>query len=284
MLSAHTCEAYLRDTRKLEAWAAGQGIGTPEALTRDEMVRFLDHLDRDGLGGRSVARTRASCRTFFKYLIRIGRLKEDPTALLAPRHFSQPLPHVLALEAVDALLEAPPLDVPLGLRDAAMIELMYSTGMRVTELVSLLRFQWIPTEGLVRVRGKGNKERIIPVGERATDLVQRYLVEARPHWDPNQRTPELFVSRRGGAMTRQNFWQRLKEWALKSEIEAHVSPHVLRHSFATHLLHYGADLRSVQAMLGHADIGTTQIYTHVQQERLLRLHAEHHPRGKMQDT
>ncbi|MBN2800568.1 MAG: site-specific tyrosine recombinase XerD [Deltaproteobacteria bacterium] len=281
MLSLHTCEAYMRDLNHLGDWCLDAGVARPEDLTREHMGGFLSALDQEGLGQRSLARVRSSCRTFFRYLIQAGRLAEDPSSLLEPGRFLQPLPHVLSPEQVDALLAAPPLDRPLSLRDAAMIELMYSTGLRVSELVTLGRHQLHREEALLRVVGKGDKERVVPVGERALDLIDRYLFEARPHHDPLSRAPQLFVSRRGTAMTRQNFWQRIKAWAVEAGIDEQVSPHVLRHSFATHLLTYGADLRSVQAMLGHSDIGTTQIYTHVNRERLRQLHAAHHPRAKV---
>jgi integrase/recombinase XerD len=180
---------------------------------------------------------------------------------------------------VEALLAAPDRSRPLGLRDAAMIELLYSSGLRVSELVTLPRRAVDPEVQILKVRGKGDKERLVPMADRALELMVRYLRDARPHHDPDASQPEVFVSRRGTAMTRQNFWQRLRQHAQRAGIPGKVSPHVLRHSFATHLLDHGADLRSLQAMLGHADISTTQIYTHVSRKRLVELHARYHPRG-----
>ena len=183
------------------------------------------------------------------------------------------------LEVV-ALYTPPDRDTPLGLRDAAMIELLYACGLRVSELVGLPSRALDLSVGVLRVRGKGDKERLIPVGDRALDLLSRYVLEARPVHDPERRSLEIFVSRRGTGMTRQNFWQRLGKYARQAGVRGKVSPHVLRHSFATHLLEHGADLRSLQAMLGHADITTTQIYTHVTQARLAALHSRYHPRGR----
>lgn len=278
--SANTLEAYLRDLKRFQAGCAEGGITSVEEVTRTTVAEHLAALDADGLGSRSIARARSSIRQLFRFLVREGLLEADPTDLVDAPRFSSPLPRVLSPAEVEALLSAPPRDRPLGLRDAAMIELMYSTGLRVTELVTLPAAAIDAEVGLVRVRGKGGRERLVPTGRRAIEILHRYLRDARPYHDPEGRTPALFVGRRGSAMSRQNFWQRLKHWAAVAGIEGKVSPHVLRHSFATHLLEHGADLRHLQVMLGHADITSTQIYTHVSKARLQAIHAEFHPRGQ----
>lgn len=281
--SENTVVSYGRDLEVLRDWLARErGITAAEAVEREHIAAFLVHLDRDrGLGLRSIARARSSIRQLFRYLVREGRLQVDPTALVDAPRFPQPLPKVLSGAQVEALLAAPGLGDPLGLRDAAMIELMYACGLRVSELVNLPIKGVDGREGLIRVVGKGNKERVVPVGDRALDLLRAYLERGRPVHDPAWTSPAAFVSRLGTPMTRQNFWERVKLWAGRAGVPTRlVSPHVLRHSFATHLLENGADLRSLQAMLGHADISTTQIYTHVTRERLARIHAEFHPRGR----
>ncbi len=273
-----TVEAYVRDVVRFARWAEGRGL-TLEHVERAHLVEHLAWLEAEGLGRRSMARARTSLRQFFKFLEKEGLVTSDPSALLDAPRFVQPLPRVLSREQVEALLEAPG-DDPLGIRDRAMIAVLYASGLRVSELVGLLWRNVDARTGLLKVRGKGDKERLVPVGERALAAIRCYLREARPLLDPDGRCPELFVSRRGTGMTRQNFWERIKRWARVAGIRDKVSPHVLRHAFATHLLEHGADLRSLQAMLGHADISTTQIYTHVSRLRLARLHAEHHPRGR----
>jgi integrase/recombinase XerD len=279
--SENTLEAYSRDLRRFVEWCGERDLLRPVQVEHRDITDYMVVLkDRDQLGSRSIARHRTSIRQLFKFLVRDGLLEDDPTVLVDGPKFGQPLPVVISMTQVDALLEAPERSNPLGQRDAAMIELMYATGMRVTELVTLPTRNLDLRIGLIRVIGKGNKERLIPVGERALDEVRAYAGQARPQLDPDHRSPCLFVSRRGSAMTRQNFWRRLKEHALTAGIPTkHVSPHKLRHSFATHLLENGADLRSLQAMLGHADVTTTQIYTHVSRSRLARIHADYHPRG-----
>lgn len=277
--SDNTVDAYMRDTRRFAAWLDQQGIAGADAVSRTDIVDHLDHLERNGIGRRSIARARTSIRQLFRYLNRENLLEEDPSVLVQAPRFRSPLPTVLGRERVEALLDAPDRSTSLGLRDRAMIAVLYSSGLRVTELVTL---EWKNVDanvGLLKVRGKGDKERLVPIGARALEAVHAYLQRSRPFLDPDGVCPQLFVSRRGSGMTRQNFWTRIRHWAVVAGIDGKVSPHVLRHSFATHLLEHGADLRSLQAMLGHADISTTQIYTHVSKERLARLHAAHHPRG-----
>jgi integrase/recombinase XerD len=278
--SDNTVESYSRDLTRFHLWCEERGLATADSVQRTDVSDYLVHLDKEGLGLRSIARARTSLRQLFKFLVRERLLQEDPTALVEGPKFPAPLPTVLSQAQVEALLVAPDRDTVLGLRDAAMIELLYACGLRVSELVRLPARAFDRSVGVLRVRGKGDKERLIPVGDRALDLLSKYIVEARPQHDPGGRCAEIFVSRRGSAMTRQNFWQRLGAYARKVGIRGKVSPHVLRHSFATHLLEHGADLRSLQAMLGHADITTTQIYTHVTQARLAALHSRYHPRGR----
>jgi integrase/recombinase XerD len=280
--SDNTVESYRRDLERFRVWLVeDRQLTRPELVGRDDVADFMVALDRAELGPRSIARARTSVRQLFKFLVKEGRVERDPTSLVRAPRFPAPLPKVLTEAQVEALLAAPDRSTPLGLRDAAMIELMYETGLRVTELVTLPLRAVDGEMGLVRVRGKGDKERLVPMGEPALDLMLRYLREARPLHDLTGRTPEVFVNRRGKRMTRQNFWQRLKGLARGARIrDALVTPHVLRHSFATHLLEHGADLRALQAMLGHSDIGTTQIYTHVTRSRLQKLHSEFHPRGR----
>ncbi len=277
--SDNTIEAYGRDVRRFAVWLEGQGIDSPDAVTQAHVADHLVWLDRQDLGLRSIARARSSLRQLFRFLQREGLLDDDPSARVHAPRFPEPLPTVLSGRSVEALLGAPNRGTPLGLRDAAMIELMYSCGLRVSELVTLPGKGLDPEEGLVRVRGKGDKERLIPVGDRALALIRRYVAESRPVLDPDHSCPTLFVGQHGEGMTRQNFWDRLTRYAKLAGVRGKVSPHVLRHSFATHLLEHGADLRALQAMLGHADITTTQIYTHVTQARLSELHRKHHPRG-----
>jgi integrase/recombinase XerD len=277
--SANTVEAYGRDLMKFTSWLDERGVDHPDRVERHHISGWLAHLYDTGLGARSIARARSSVRRLFAYLMQERLLEEDPTADVPGPRFGSPLPMVLSGESIEALLDAPDRATPLGLRDAAMIELLYSCGLRVSELTGLPWRNVDPHEALVKVLGKGNKERLIPVGEPAILLVRRYVREARPVFDPDGRSPALFISRRGRQMTRQNFWNRLREHASAAGIPGKVSPHVLRHSFATHLLEHGADLRAVQAMLGHADLTTTQIYTHVSRTRMSRMHAQHHPRG-----
>ncbi|MCB9667882.1 MAG: site-specific tyrosine recombinase XerD [Alphaproteobacteria bacterium] len=276
--SPNTVEAYVRDLRRFAEWMeeAGRDLAS---IDRPDIVAHMAWLEERGVGKRSIARSRTSIRQFFKYLVKERWREDDPTVLVVAPKFTSPLPTVLSREQVEALLDTPGAE-PLAIRDRAMIAVLYASGLRVSELVGLLWRNVDSRTGLLKVRGKGDKERLVPVGERALEEIRRYLVASRPLLDPAGDCPTLFVSRRGTPMTRQNFWERLKGWALRAGIRGKVSPHVLRHSFATHLLEHGADLRSLQAMLGHADISTTQIYTHVSRVRLARLHAEHHPRGR----
>lgn len=277
-LSQNSVSAYGSDIRKFCRWLAETGLTNPSLVTQDHVSGYLFTLAEAGIGPRSRNRARTSIKQWFIWWRIEHPSVADPTALISAAKVTKPLPKVLTPAQVEALLAAPGAE-PLGLRDGAMIQLMYSAGLRVSELVTLPRRSVDLREGLALVRGKGSKERMVPLGDRAVVRIRRWLDAGRPVLDPDHRSPALFVSRRGTAMTRQNFWHRLGRYATQVGIGAKVSPHVLRHSFATHLLEYGADLRSVQALLGHSDISTTEIYTHVAKARLRKMHAEFHPRG-----
>jgi integrase/recombinase XerD len=277
--SDNTVEAYGRDLRRFAAWADEQGLSGPQAVHRAHLSAYMVHLHAAGLGHRSVVRARSSLRQLFGWLFDERLVESDPTVLLESPRFVSPLPTVLTGRQVDDLLEAPDGTTPVGVRDRAMLAVIYASGLRVSELVGLPQRALDAEHGLVLVRGKGDKERLVPIGQRALGRVGDYLVQGRPVLDPSGRCPHLFVSNRGAAMTRQNFWLRIRGYGIQASIPGKVSPHVMRHSFATHLLENGADLRSLQAMLGHADVTTTQIYTHVTSTRLAAMHARFHPRG-----
>ncbi len=270
-LAENTLEAYSRDLLRLKAFMAGHGIHTPARVTHHLLAQWLVRLHKDGLSAPSISRHRVAMRQLFKFLVDEGLLEASPAELISAPRIPRRLPGTLNESEVTAILAAPDRSQPLGLRDAAMIELLYATGLRVSELVGLRHDQW--HDGWVIVTGKGGKDRLVPYGDQAKATVERYL-QSR-----TMPSISLFLSIRGTAMTRQNFWARLKAHARTAGVRRNVSPHILRHAFATHLLNHGADLRAVQAMLGHADISTTEIYTHVARERLRHLHEEHHPRG-----
>ncbi len=268
-----TLEAYNRDLVGLRSYLQEKHrITRPEQVTAGELSLWMVWLDARGLSLRSIARHRVAMRQFFKYLTAEGLIELNPSLLIQGPRIGHPLPGVISEAEVEALLAAPDRASRLGLRDSAMLELLYATGMRVSELISIKQESW--HDGWLVIRGKGGKERLIPYGDQAGDLVARYL-QTRLHQD----NPYLFLSTRGRPMTRQNFWNRVKRYAKQAGIGRSVSPHTLRHAFATHLLMHGADLRAVQIMLGHADISTTEIYTHIAQERLRKIHAQYHPRG-----
>ena len=277
-LSENTLAAYRRDLYGFAAWLAGRQAALAEAGAV-ELLGFLAGQYRNGRALRSNARLLSSLRRFYRYLVREGRRKDDPTANIESPKLDRPLPYTLSEAEVEALLAAADTSAAIGLRDRAMLELLYASGLRVSELVSLDADQVNLSHGVVRVLGKGNKERLVPVGDEAVSWLQRYCQEARPQLLRGKISNRLFVSRKTGSITRQAFWYRLREYALRSGIRGHLSPHTLRHAFATHLVNHGADLRVVQMLLGHSDLSTTQIYTHVARERLRRIHREHHPRG-----
>lgn len=277
-LARRSLEAYRRDLEQLARWRDGAGGGL-EGADRQALFDYLAWRARQGYHPRSNARLRASLRAFYGHLVRSGARADDPAALLDPPRVPRPLPKALTESEVDALLAAPDTATPEGLRDRAMLELMYAAGLRVSELVGLPANAVNLRQGVVRVLGKGGKERLVPLGEEAVHWLERYLREGRAALLAGRPSDVLFPSRLGEQMTRQTFWHRIKRHARGAGIAKHLSPHTLRHAFATHLLNHGADLRSVQMLLGHSDLSTTQIYTHVARARLQELHARHHPRG-----
>jgi integrase/recombinase XerD len=277
-LAANTLAAYRRDLTLYAAWLLEQGGQAVEHSRESELLAYMALRHRDSRA-TSANRRLTVFKRFFRWALRERLAEADPTLRL--RNARQPLrvPKSLSEAQVEALLAAPDVDKPLGLRDRAMLELLYACGLRVSELVGLKTVQVGLAESCLRVTGKGGKERLVPFGEEAHAWLQRYLAHGRAAILGRQSSDALFVTARGGAMTRQMFWKLIKAHALRAGIDAPLSPHTLRHAFATHLLNHGADLRAVQMLLGHADISTTTIYTHVARERLRALHAQHHPRG-----
>ena len=278
-LSRNTLDAYGRDMAKYLDFLECRGCNEPSAVTAAVVVDFLAALKESGLGARSRARALSAIRMFHRFLLVEGYAEVNPTAIIeAPRTVGK-LPQVLTALEVEALLAAPAGEGHLEGRDRAMLELLYATGLRVSELVALKLRDVNVAAGYLMAFGKGGKERLVPMGESACGAVARYVSGMRPAMDRGGDNPYLFLTRLGDRMTRQSFWNIIKKRALEAGIRKSISPHTLRHSFATHLLENGADLRSVQTMLGHADLSTTQIYTHVTRERLKRLHEQFHPRG-----
>ncbi len=277
-LSVNTLSAYRSDLAAFAAWLLQQRTALLDAQ-RNQLLSYLALRVQQGTRPRTTARLLSSLRRFYRYLVREGRLTEDPSARIDAPKLGRALPKSLTEAEVESLLAVPRIDDPLGLRDRTMLEVLYASGLRVSELVGLTLDQVNLRQGVVRVVGKGSKERLVPLGEEAVVWLQRYLAEARHDLVQGRINDALFPTRRGAAMTRQAFWQLIKRYAQQAGIEKPLSPHTLRHAFATHLLNHGADLRVVQLLLGHSDLSTTQIYTHVARERLKDLHARHHPRG-----
>lgn len=277
-LSRNTLDSYRYDLQGLAGRLAKRGLALEQAGRSDLLDALASGMQQGG-SPRTVARRLSAFRQFYRWLVREGRKREDPTALIDAPRLGRPLPKVLSEAEVEALLAAPDTDTPLGVRDRAMLETMYAAGLRVSELVGLEAAQLNMRQGVVRVTGKGGKERLVPLGGESIDWVRRWMDEARPVLLKARTCPAVFVTARGAGMTRQAFWHRIKQLARRAEVTSKLSPHVLRHSFATHLLNHGADLRVVQLLLGHGDLSTTQIYTHVAREGLKRLHETHHPRG-----
>ena len=278
-LAKATLDSYRSDLSRLALWLADNAPEPLLDLRETTLTAFIAHLAKQ-TRATSQARYLSTLRRFYRWQLGRGRIVADPTLKLANPSRPSRLPKVMSEKQVEALLDAPDLDTPLGLRDRAMLETIYATGLRVSELVNLKLHEVSLADGVLRALGKGSKERLVPLGQLAIEWIKRYLNEARPDILNGQHSDDLFVTARGGAMTRQAFWQLIKRYALIAGIAPEkLSPHVLRHAFATHLLNHGADLRVVQLLLGHADISTTQIYTHVARERLKTLHAVHHPRG-----
>jgi len=277
-LSDNTLASYRNDLKHFSIWASKTGHSLLK-LNREHLQAFLAERFEKQISARSSARFLSCARGFYAWCIRENLIQEDPAALVDNPKLGRPLPKSLTEEDVEALLAAPDVTTAIGLRDRTMLEVIYACGLRVSELVGLEIPMVNLRQGVLRVQGKGSKERLVPLGEEACDWIQRYLKEARPDLMKEQPGNVVFPSKRGSTMTRQTFWHRLKEYALKAGIETHLSPHTLRHAFATHLLNHGADLRVVQLLLGHSDLSTTQIYTHIAQERMKSLHEQHHPRG-----
>jgi integrase/recombinase XerD len=277
-LSPRSVEAYRRDLEGLGRWLAGRGVEVSKA-SRADLAQYLQGRRAEGLSARSVARLISAIRGFFRFCAAEGVVAPDPSLHLGNPKLWATLPRSLSSPDVDALLGAPDTGTPLGLRDRAMLETLYASGLRVSELVRLERGRVDLETGTLLVLGKGGKERLVPIGREARRWVARYLREVRPAQDRN-RSVHLFLTERGSPMTRQRFWQLVELYARRAGIRRRISPHVLRHSFATHLLERGADLRALQMMLGHADIATTQIYTHVSRGKLRRVYDEFHPRAR----
>lgn len=278
-LSENTLSSYRRDLRQLAAWIDRKGRDLLQ-IQRQDLLQYLSDRLATGLGARSAARMLSSLRSFYRYQLREHRIHIDPTLSIDSPKLGRPLPDTLSESDVEKLLSAPDVTTAIGLRDRTMLELLYASGLRVSELVSLTIADMNLRAGVVRVMGKGSKERLVPMGEEALSWIHRYLNEARSDLlKGHLAAPIVFPSRQGRTMTRQTFWYRIKVHAQSAGVGAKLSPHTVRHAFATHLINHGADLRVVQMLLGHSDLSTTQIYTHVARHRLKELHQEHHPRG-----
>ena len=278
-LARNTLDSYRRDLAQFGAWLEKQKVTGLLAAGNADIQSYLAHFHARRTRPSSAARLLSSLKRFYRYHLRQGRIKADPTLNIDSPKLPRPLPKTLTEEDVESLLGAPRVAQALGLRDKAMLETLYASGLRVSELVTLKLGQVSQDMGVVRVMGKGSKERLVPLGEEALVWIKRYLQESRAALLGRKVSDDLFVTARGSAMTRQMFWYLLRRYAARAGLKKPLSPHTLRHAFATHLLNHGADLRVVQLLLGHSDISTTQIYTHVARERLKQLHARHHPRG-----
>jgi len=278
-LSKNTIDAYSHGLTRFLSHLREQGVREIQEAGKFHIRSFLLTLRRKNLNTKSIVRDLVAIRAFFRFLIQEGVLESNPVEELESPKVARTLPEILTLKEIEQILEQPDLQTPLGIRDRAMLETLYATGMRVSELTQLPTHQVNLEGGYVLVYGKGSKERIIPLGSEAMKWVTAYLKTARRTLSKGKESPFLFVNRSGKGMTRQRFWKSLKEYARRAGLRKRITPHLLRHSFASHLLERGADLRSVQMMLGHVDISTTQIYTHVAGERLKKIHKQYHPRG-----
>ncbi len=278
-LSKNTLESYGRDVRKFLAFLEEGQIKTIQEIKYENILDFLSHFKKHGYSDTTTVRTIVSIKQFFKYLLLEKIIKEDPTSQIRTPKMKKSIPGVISLEDVERVLASPNESTPEGIRDLAMLEVLYATGIRVSELIWLKLNDVNFEMGFVIVYGKGSKERIVPIGGQAQEKLRTYMELSRPLLLKSRDSKELFVTRRAKAMTRQGFWKLIKNYALKSGITKQISPHTMRHSFATHLLERGADLRTIQIMLGHSDISTTQIYTHVENERLKEIHKKYHPRS-----
>lgn len=274
-LAKNSLNSYATDLRKFGEWLDERPL---ERVKRQDIVRYFQSQRSAGISARSVARALAALRGFFRFLVREKHLEHDPTENIENPKLWSTLPHSLTPSEVEALLAAPDCKTADGLRDAAMLELLYATGLRVSELIRVKVEDLVLDAGFLRTFGKGSKERIVPFGDSARDAITAYVERARPEFN-KRNDPHVFLTKRSRPMSRQTFWMKIVRYARQAGIRSHISPHVLRHSFATHLLENGADLRSVQMMLGHSDISTTQIYTHVSRARLQKLYDQFHPRA-----
>ena len=277
-LSKNTLNSYRFDLSIFVSWLAETKKVELLDVSELEIQEFLAFKFPTSKS-RSISRLLATLRRFFRFLLRENKIKEDPTLKIQTPKIPKSLPKSLSEDEVEGLLEAPDIKTDVGIRDRSMLELLYACGLRVSELVGIQLTEVILSDGVIRVTGKGSKTRLVPMGEEAVDWIKKYLTESRQNILNKQTSKFLFVTNRGGEMTRQAFWYLIKKYALMANINKPMSPHILRHAFATHLINHGADLRVVQMLLGHSDISTTQIYTHVARERLKKLHQEHHPRG-----
>ena len=277
-LARNTLDSYRQDLAQFAAWLEKDAAKDLLQVEQFDIQRYLA-VKFPVSKPRSISRLIASLRRLYRFTLRENKIAQDPSLQIESPKLPRSLPKSLSEEDVESLLAAPNLDHPIGLRDRAMLELLYASGLRVSELVGVKVTEVSLSEGVVRVTGKGSKTRLVPMGQVAVDWLIRYLKEARPAILEKRLSDSMFVTQRGAAMTRQAFWYLIKRYALLAAIHKPMSPHVLRHAFATHLLNHGADLRVVQMLLGHSDISTTQIYTHVARERLKQLHIAHHPRG-----
>ena len=278
-LSRNTLEAYRRDLTRFAAWLAKSYGRTLLKATHGDLLAYLAHRVSARARATTTSRQLSSLKRFYQHALRQGKIQADPSLNIDAPKLPRSLPKSLTEEDVEKLLAAPAVEEALGLRDRTMLETLYASGLRVSELVTLKVAQVSQDMGVVRIIGKGSKERLVPLGEEALAWLKRYLKESRPRILGKRIAGALFVTRRGEAMTRQQFWKLVRRYAARAGLAKPISPHTLRHAFATHLLNHGADLRVVQLLLGHSDISTTQIYTHVARERLKQLHAKHHPRG-----
>ncbi|HJT17785.1 MAG TPA: site-specific tyrosine recombinase XerD [Thermoanaerobaculia bacterium] len=274
-LAKNSLSSYATDLRKFSDWLDDRPL---DKVQRQDIIRYFQSLRSAGISARSVARALAALRGFFRFLVREKHLEHDPAENVENPKLWSTLPHSLTSSEVEALLAAPDRKTSDGLRDAAMLELLYATGLRVSELIRVKLDDIVLDAGFLRTFGKGSKERIVPFGDSARDAITAYLERARPEFN-KRNDAHLFLTKRSRPMSRQTFWMKVVRYARQAGIQSHISPHVLRHSFATHLLENGADLRSVQMMLGHSDISTTQIYTHVSRARLQKLYDQFHPRA-----
>ena len=276
-LSKNTLSAYRHDISSFSDWYKGVSL---LEVQRVDLLDYLSQRLKDGYSSRSTARSLSSLRAFYSHITVKHNLKENPTSRVDSPKLGRFLPKTLSEDEVEKLISSPDVEDYIGLRDRAMLELIYACGLRVSELISLDMLNLNLRQGVIRVIGKGEKERLVPMGEEALDWVQRYINKGRPYLlKEDNKVSELFLSKRGKSMTRQTFWYRIKEYANKASINKDLSPHTLRHAFATHLINHGADLRTVQLLLGHSSLSTTQIYTEVARHRMKELHNEHHPRG-----